>query len=322
MSASKKFKDFATRTYAAQAKAFLNAYWKEGSKDAENIWKWSLKFAELDIENGKEGKDLDEFAAHRFLEWLGETKTVKQMREEISKADLDFNKRIAFIEYLLWKYNKKVEEFVQRPQGDSKEIQALQDLLTQIQKDLESGQKKAEEAAKGAAEAAKKAQEAEQKESSAKKAEAELKEALDELKKQETAYKTKTELLTKKSEEGGVVAKNKAKAELAQHLAEDPMPLSKAKLTTEAATKKAEKARKEAEEARAKAQKAYDEADGLRKAADAAVDSLQAKFKDAEGKLEEVKEQGIGQGNVWWMERELAEAKKYAPTKAKLKTAF
>ena len=35
----------------------------------------------------------------------------------------------------------------------------------------------------------------------------------------------------------------RAKAELAQHLAEDPLPLRRAKLTTQSATKKAEKAR-------------------------------------------------------------------------------
>ena len=55
------------------------------------------------------------------------------------------------------------------------------------------------------------------------------------MKKQEDAYATKTATLTKKSEEGGVVSRNKAKNELAQHLAEDPLPLRQAKITAEAA---------------------------------------------------------------------------------------
>jgi hypothetical protein len=56
--------------------------------------------------------------------------------------------------------------------------------------------------------------------------------------------------LKKKSEEGGVVSRNKAKNELAQHLAEDPLPLRQAKITAEAAVRKAEKATKAAAEAK------------------------------------------------------------------------
>ena len=74
---------------------------------------------------GKEGCDLDEFNAHRFLERLDETKTVKQMRDELREIDMDFNKRMAIVEYLLWRYghsvsgcpfshsNKKTEEKAQ-----------------------------------------------------------------------------------------------------------------------------------------------------------------------------------------------------------------
>ena len=61
----------------------------------------------------------------------------------------------------------------------------------------------------------------------------ELEAALAEVKKQEDAYNAKTETLKKKSEEGGVVSRNKAKNELAQHLAEDPLPLRQAKITAE-----------------------------------------------------------------------------------------
>ena len=49
--------------------------------------------------------------------------------------------------------------------------------------------------------------------------------ALAEVQAQESARDNKTADLTKKSEEGGAVSRNKAKAELAAHLAEDPLPL-------------------------------------------------------------------------------------------------
>jgi hypothetical protein len=39
--------------------------------DAEQIWKWTAQFVELDHEKKAEGCDLDEFNAHRFLEKAG-----------------------------------------------------------------------------------------------------------------------------------------------------------------------------------------------------------------------------------------------------------
>lgn len=65
--------------------------------------------------------------------------------------------------------------------------------------------------------------------------------ALRDVKSQEEARDARTAELKRKSQEGGVVQQNKAKNELAQHLAEDPLPLRKAKITLEAALKKAEK---------------------------------------------------------------------------------
>jgi len=108
--------------------------------------------------------------------------------------------------------------------------------------------------------------------------------------------------LKKKSEDTnlGVVQRNKAKNELAQHLSEDPLPLRKAKLTTEAATKKAEKARIVAE----------DDANN----AEAKLRDAEAKFDDAQRYLEEIRSTtGGGEGALWWIDRELKEAKKYLP---------
>jgi len=78
-------------------------------------------------------------------------------------------------------------------------------------------------------------------ENAARSAKIELEQALSELKAQEDAYHNKKAELERKSEEGGVVSRNKAKAELAQLLAEDPLPLRRAKITTEAAVKKSRK---------------------------------------------------------------------------------
>ena len=87
---------------------------------------------------------------------------------------------------------------------------------------------------------------------------------------------------------------NKAKAELAQLQAEDPLPLRRAKITTEAAVKKAEKTKRAAEET---------------------LEEVKRRVEEAEAYLKKVKAQcGSAQGGIWWIERDLHEAKKYMPT--------
>ena len=86
-------------------------------------------------------------------------------------------------------------------------------------------------------------------------AQEEVERALADVKAEEDAYNGKINDATRRSEEGGVVSRNKAKAELAQLQAEDPLPLRKAKITLEAAQKRAEKARAPFAEARARAGK-------------------------------------------------------------------
>jgi len=275
MSEAEKFKNFTSINYIEQAKAFMNAYWFAVSNEVENIWNWTHQFIVLDHDNGKEGCDLDEFNAHRFMEKLGDTKTIRDLRDELRDIDMDFNKRMALIEYLLYRYKYTISDFVRRPQGGNSEE------LVKAQKTLEIAQ--------DALETARAAQE------KAVQAEAELKAALDELHAQEDAYNTKKTELERISEDTslGVVRRNKAKNELAQHLAEDPLPLRRAKLTTEAATKKAEKARVIADEA---------------------LNEAEARFDEAQAYLDTIRSTtGGGEGSLWWIERELLEAKKYMP---------
>lgn len=52
------------------------------------------------------GCELDEFEAHRFLEHMGEALTVAEMRVRLRDIDIDFNRRVALIEYLMQKFGK------------------------------------------------------------------------------------------------------------------------------------------------------------------------------------------------------------------------
>merc|ERR1712232_784913 len=103
-----------------------------------------------------------------------------------------------------------------------------------------------------------------ERESEAKAAQSELEEALAALKAEEDAFNKKKADLEKKSQEGGVVSRNKAANELAQLLSEDPLPLRRAKITAEAAVKRAEKTANAAASARKSAEDSATEASNAR----------------------------------------------------------
>jgi myosin heavy subunit len=271
-----KFKELTSKPYADQAIWFLNGFWHGGAEQAaEDIWRFTQKFIELDEKKKKGGSELDEFKAHVFLEQVAETHTVLELRQKLRKMDIDDNKHIALSEYLLFKYDKAVKPLVNAPQGDNAaELERAQKKLEEVQNALDELQRA---------------------EVSLKKAEAELKVAVKELKAQEDAYNNKIAELEGKVKDlaASTVSKNKAANELAQLKGEDPLPLRRAKITQEAALRKVEKEKKITEERKAEALVRFDEA---------------VKY------LEEVRSRsGSGQGAVWWMQRELKEKQKYLP---------
>jgi len=120
------------------------------------------------------------------------------------------------------------------------------------------------------------------------KAEEEARVADAELKKQQDELNSRMNKLdaTSKDEKIGQVARNKAFQELAQLRGQDPLPLRRAKITQEAAIRRLESARKATEKALVEAQRM----------------------------LEDIKKRGsVPKGSIWWMDREVKEAKKYMP---------
>jgi len=295
------FQKILTQSYKSQAQFFLNAYWSEHGESAETIWGNWQKIIDMDklqynamMTAGKVSGEwsestrsaLDEFWSHKYLESIGKTLSVVEFRKEFAKIDANSDKNMGLLEFLLWEYKCSPKECLSRPQGTTDpaalaELEKAQKLLDEVTVAFTAAEIKKNEAIA---------------------AENELKAALAALKEQEDAYQKKKEELTAKAEGGGVAAM-RAKNELAQHLAEDPLPLRKAKLTTEAATKKAEKARKAAEDA-----------------AEAAAKKLQ----EAEEYLNEVKARAGGEtrGTYWWLDREIQERKKFMPKTGKAKLLF
>jgi chromosome segregation ATPase len=292
--------------YIDQAKWYLNGFWADGGEaEAENIWKYTAKFIELDTKSKKAGCELDEFMAHKFLESLGETLTVLALRDKLRKIDLDANGRMALLEYLCFRYSKPVSAAVNNPQGggDNKDqvdaaaakLDQLMTSLAQLQEDLAKQEEALSEQRKA--------------EDEVKRAEAENKAAVDDLHHKEEEYKKQIETLEKKSTDAssGIVSRNKAAQELAQLKNTDPLPLRKAKLTAEASLRKVERERKAAEAAT----KVVEEA---KSKISAQVSKTEAETQEAQNVLEELKKQGgTAKGSIWWMEREVKEAKKYLP---------
>jgi len=298
-----KLADLSSQTYKNQAIWFLNAFWNTFAEaEAQNIYDYVQRCQELDLENHNQGHELDEMMAHRFLELIKSTLTVREMREGLRSVGIEKVKYVPLTNFLIFKYKVDWHKLVNAAQGDNQEeVAQAQRMLEEVSKALQAVQKTASESAKAEIEAI-------NAENAAKAAKAELEAALAELKKEEDAYNQKKADLEKRSEEGGVVSRNKAKAELAQHLAEDPLPLRRAKITTEAAVKKAERTAQAAEVATAAAKQA-------RIAAEQAVEEAQKRVAEAEAYLDEVKSKpGSAAGAIWWIDRELHEQKKYLPT--------
>jgi len=319
--------DLVTKSHEDQAIWFLNAFWNGGVKEkAEDIWAFHEKFSQIDP-NGGNGYDHDEFWSHKFLEDLGETISVVDLRKKLGEIDIDKNKRMCLSEYLLFKYGRSVVDLVTAPQGDPEELAKAQALVDQaaaavdeVLSRLEAQRLATEKARQDEALAAQREAEAAQREAELVQAKKELEAALAELKAQEDAYNKKTQELKAKSEAGGVSGL-RAKNELAQHLEEDPLPLRRAKLTQEAAVKKADKAAKIAAEATAAAASATAAAAASREAAEESERQLERALQEAEEKrkealayLDKVKASGAGAGRVWWMKRGMYEKQKYLPT--------
>jgi len=295
--------EIVTKKYSDQAIWFMNGFWDDVQANAEDIWKWVEMFGQLDQDKKADGCELDEFWSHKFLESLGQTMTVIEMREKFRTIDVDFNKRMSLTEYLAYHFKKSIQEVIDAPQGDNQEeIEAAQAAVEAAQKAVDAMVARLDEAkaASDAAEAAAAPYRA---------AVAENEKALEELHAQEKAYQDKKDSLekTKNDMSIGVVKRNKAANELDQLLSEDPLPLRKAKINQEATVRKMEKAAKPFNEASAKATAA-------KEVAEAAVAEAEKMLQAAVDSLNEAKKKGgVAHGSIWWMERSIEEKKKYMP---------
>lgn len=234
-----------------------NGFWGQGVDNdvANTIWDDVQYFVKLENmgtnPRGEAGNELDQFWAAKFLEDRDKAITSLARKEALRTIDVDNNGKMSCIEYLVWKYKKSVTETENAPQGggtpeDARRLAEAQEELGKLNGLL-----------------------------------AELQAAQMEQKKQEDEFNRKCRELEQTSKEGkSTVIRSKAANELAQMKAEDPLPLRRAKITTDAAVRKVLK-----------------------------------QIAHVQELIEELKRKGsVAAGTLWWMQRELFEADARLPT--------
>eukprot|EP00697_Spironema_sp_BW2_P004722 gnl/Spiro4/16403_TR8810_c0_g1_i1.p1 gnl/Spiro4/16403_TR8810_c0_g1~~gnl/Spiro4/16403_TR8810_c0_g1_i1.p1 ORF type:complete len:293 (+),score=74.29 gnl/Spiro4/16403_TR8810_c0_g1_i1:30-881(+) len=226
-----KLSTLSNKCYKDQAIWFLNAYWRNFAEaEAENVWRFVESFSQLDSA-GKDGNELEELLAHRFLEKVNQTMTVVRMREVLREMDVDRNRKLSLTEFLMYNYVSRgvtLHDLVSAPQCDTDdgEIIKAQQLVDESQRTLGVSRVRLEEA----------------------------KQALADVTREEAAFRR---LLTSKEKEvadleasgAGPVSLGRRKHELAELKSIDPLPLRTAKIKCESAHRRAEDARVAAEAA-------------------------------------------------------------------------
>jgi len=98
--------------------------------------------------------DLEEHAAHQFLEKRGETQTVDTMRKYLKEIDFENNHNHSFLEYALWKWKKTPTEFfieLAKPKKGSEELEKAIAAYREVLAQKEARQNKMDELGKVAA---------------------------------------------------------------------------------------------------------------------------------------------------------------------------
>merc|ERR1711976_664335 len=155
MSDLDKFHDICKKTYKEQGVWFLNCFWEQfAEKEAEIVWQYVEKNAELDLENHGEGCALDEMKAHVFLEKFDETLTVREMRAKLRSTgaigESERPKTVPLTHYLLYKYNVDWKILVDETrQGSNKEeLEKAEKMLQEVQAAFKESEQKASVARK------------------------------------------------------------------------------------------------------------------------------------------------------------------------------
>ena len=352
-----KLVELRRKSFRDQAIWFLNA--SEAGSDqtkCELVREIERKCDNLSADSNEKENVIDELMAHRLAEFSTkhysqhlpgvDDNVVTGLREFMEETNNKSNtRRISLAELLIYQFGYKWKELVCSPESfdllaEKKAREELDQAKNELNKLTEAAKKAAQfaedarQSEKNALDeeenAAKAAEEANRAKLSASQLKEKASEALDALTMQEETTTQKREALEQIAADGkkGIVARNKATAELAILLSEDPLPLRTARIQQEAAMKKMTAAVKKSNEAAAlaeatldRATKARNNAIALRESAlDAAkepeesIPIAQNAFDKISDTLEDImKKQKSGRGTIFFIRAELLEQKKFLP---------
>lgn len=118
------FKKLNDASIADQAAAFVKAFFSEFRGRVHEVLDLAADFeryapgGELGLSPAVPGQpaELDEHAAHIFLERNGKTMSVTELRRYLREVDVDSNNKMSFLEHALGEFSKTAEELVE-PKG-------------------------------------------------------------------------------------------------------------------------------------------------------------------------------------------------------------
>jgi len=76
------------------------------------------------------------FWSHKFLETFGKPLTVIEFRKEFKAIDVNFDKRMCMLEYLLYEFKHTVDEILARPPGTTPELTAALEAYAVVEVEL------------------------------------------------------------------------------------------------------------------------------------------------------------------------------------------
>lgn len=142
------FREVAQKLSQDQAIYFMNALWDTQIKDgktakdhAESIFVWHQEYAALCKELEVTG-NMDEVVARKYLEVRGNTMTAMKFRASFKEVDIDNDKHMGFLEYLMFALSdastEKLVELVKKPQATSPEMEAAKNGILEVQAALDA----------------------------------------------------------------------------------------------------------------------------------------------------------------------------------------
>lgn len=246
-----------------QAKWFLKTYWSKKMKFGENPdLREHLYQAAKDLKRrcDKGENELEQLAAHHFLEKIDAAITYTDFKSKFKDLDLDFNNKLSLTEYLVYKFDlsdmKSINQLVNAKQVVVAGLGAAEAELEECQRDYEEAQE----------------------------AHAAVTTIMEEINQQKAAHIQKAETLTKKIEKmkGKTVKEKMAQKVYDEHMLKAPGVDNKTEITQKAAVRKSKKANKKLQKELAKAEKMVEEIKNSGVAAHAVLWWMERNLKEME----------------------------------------